>query len=99
MISIPDGNAPVTIDAGLHPILVDTADNHYLSEMLTGLKLCHRRLEVIYFGGCLSAETSIMEHARMVKTLAAGEFSVTRDLIETNWQMALNRMRSGPDGI
>lgn len=86
-------------DAKFHQVMVDAAGNAHLSEMLADLKLRHRRLEVIYFGGCLTATESVAEHARLVEALTVGEIAPAREFIKIHWQLALSRLRASAEQL
>lgn len=89
-----DGVKASEADAVFHDVYIDRADNHYLSEMLHDLKIKHRRLEVFYFGGCSCAEASVAEHDRIITAFKARDLEGAVQLIRSNWQTSLERLRS-----
>lgn len=94
--AIDDGNAlkASEADAAFHDVYIQKTRNPYLSDILHDLKIKHRRLEVYYFGGCSCAEASLAEHRNIVAAFRAKDLQKAVDLIRSNWQTSLERLRS-----
>ncbi len=79
-------------DSRFHAVLIEKTQNPYLIEILTDLKVKHRRLEVHYFEGCASASDSVREHAEIIAALREHHLERVRELIRHNWQKSLKRL-------
>lgn len=94
--AIDDGDAVKAseADAAFHDVYIQKTRNHYLGDILHDLKIKHRRLEVYYFDGCSCAEESLAEHHNIVAAFRAKDLQKAVDLIRSNWQTSLERLRS-----
>jgi DNA-binding GntR family transcriptional regulator len=86
-------------DRAFHDVVVRASGNPELARMLRGLKLKLRRIEVLYFGGCATAEESAEEHEEILEALRAGDHALAARAIERNYQESVGRaLRQGPSG-
>lgn len=80
-------------DAQFHDVYIKKSGNHYLVDILKDLKIKHRRLEVIYFGGCACASVSLDEHCQIVDALRSKDVDLAVKLIKSNWIGSLGRLQ------
>ncbi len=80
-------------DARFHEMYIKKSGNHYLIDIIQDLKVKHRRLEVIYFEGCVCASDSVDEHNKILAALELKNVDRTVAGIRTNWISSLDRQR------
>lgn len=80
------------IDRDFHLVFIRRSGNQELIKILQGLKLKLRRLEAAYFGRCLVAERSVIEHEQIIAVLAAQDFDAAMRAVEANWRNSLARL-------
>lgn len=86
------GGAASAADREFHRIFITSADNPELAGLLEGLKVKLRRLEAAYFGGCLIADHSLIEHHEILEALRDGDYGRAARATEANWQQSLARL-------
>jgi DNA-binding GntR family transcriptional regulator len=79
-------------DTDFHRQLVAGAGNPELAAIIESLKVRLRRVEITYFGGTVTAEPSVSEHARAIAALEAGDLDLAAAEIEDNWRSSLARL-------
>jgi len=84
-------------DYHFHEILIEKSNNPYLIDILEDLKLKFRRLEVYYFGGCITASDSVHEHEQLVGALRERNSESAQKLIKLNWDNSMKRTRTTYD--
>jgi DNA-binding GntR family transcriptional regulator len=85
-------------DAAFHAVIIEQAQNHYISSILTDLKIQHRRLEVQYFQDGFHALASVEEHQRIIESLRDGDLVGAQEIIQANWDKSLKRLhQAGQD--
>lgn len=96
-----DALAASLADTQFHRQVVAAAEEPELAEVIEGLKLRLRRVEITYFGGLAAAERSVEEHRRVVRALEAGDLDAAAHEIERNWRASLARLheRMGRDQV
>ena len=91
-------------DAGFHQVIIQAAQNHYITTILDDLKIQHRRLEVQYFQEDIPAKASVREHELIIEALRRGDLTRAQGVMRDNWAQSLDRLRgaardeSGPEG-
>ncbi len=80
-------------DALFHEIFILKSGNKYLIDILRDLKIKHRRLEVIYFGGCVCALDSAYEHDKILEAVKNKDINLAGKLIKLNWTNSLKRQK------
>lgn len=80
-------------DALFHDVYIQKTDNPHLIDILSDLKIKHRRLEVIYFEGYTCALESVEEHSRVLVALKAKDAQKAKNLVLSNWKASLDRLR------
>jgi len=80
-------------DTQFHDAYIKKSGNHFLIDILQDLKIKHRRLEVIYFGGCACASDSLDEHSQIVDALKSKDVDRAVKLIRSNWLGSLERLQ------
>lgn len=79
-------------DTDFHRQIVAGAGNPELAAIVDNLKVRLRRVEITYFGGTVTAEPSVIEHARAIAALEAGDLDAAAAQIEDNWRSSLARL-------
>lgn len=72
-------------DTAFHGVLLDLADNPYLSMALEPLQMHVRRLETLYWREFLPGQRSYSEHRRIIKAVAAHDAKAASELTQHNW--------------
>jgi DNA-binding GntR family transcriptional regulator len=85
------GIAASEADYEFHRVFIARSDNPDLVGMLENLKTKLRRLEAAYFGGCMIANHSVVEHRDVLEALEDDDHRCAARAVETNWQESLNR--------
>ncbi len=80
-------------DTAFHEIFILKSGNKYLIDILRDLKIKHRRLEVIYFGGCACALDSVYEHEKIIEAIKIRDEKLAGELIKLNWINSLKRQK------
>lgn len=81
-------------DAGFHDVYIKKSNNPHMIDILSDLKIQHRRLEVIYFEGCSCASESVAEHSLIIEALKTNNTQQVEHLILSNWKSSLGRLRT-----
>jgi DNA-binding GntR family transcriptional regulator len=84
-------------DADFHGLIILRADNHYISGILTDLKIQHRRLEVQYFQDGTQALASVEEHGRIIQALRDKDLERAQEITRENWDQSLARLQKAGD--
>jgi DNA-binding GntR family transcriptional regulator len=79
-------------DTEFHRQVVAAAHEPELAEIVDGLKLRLRRVEITYFGGLAAGERSVEEHRRVVSALRSDDLDGAAQAIEENWRSSLARL-------
>jgi DNA-binding GntR family transcriptional regulator len=81
-------------DDRFHGAILKAADNAYLSDVLTPLKVLARRFEHRFFGGAPTAGESLAEeHESLVAALRAGDADEAAWIAQHNWEKTLDYFR------
>lgn len=93
-LALENGEAATAskVDRDFHDVFVRRSANPELMKILKDLKIRLRRLETLYFGGCVVAAKSADEHGEILKALRNGDYRLAARAIETNWQESLKRI-------
>jgi len=93
--AVTKGDAVAAVDADtlFHQHLLEPADNRELQQIIHGIKVKLRRLELAYFGTNLIAEQSIKEHAAIIERLKLGDHAAAAQAVEANWNASLKRFK------
>ncbi|MFH1152983.1 MAG: GntR family transcriptional regulator [Pseudomonadota bacterium] len=81
-------------DARFHDVYIRRSGNYHLIGMLQDLKIKCRRVEVTYFQGTACGKYSLDEHYRIIDALGSGDLELARQVIRSNWQSSLKRLRN-----
>lgn len=79
-------------DRDFHSVFVRRSSNDDLVKILNDLKVRLRRLETMYFGGCVVADRSVAEHEEIIEALKSEDWKSATRAVETNWQESLKRI-------
>lgn len=79
-------------DRDFHSVFVRRSSNDDLVKILNDLKVRLRRLETMYFGGCVVADRSVAEHEEIIEALKSEDWKSAARAVETNWQESLKRI-------
>ena len=85
-------------DDQFHAIFIQRSGNTHLIDILEGLKIKCRRLEVHFFrelvpNGLSLAQSSIQEHTALVEALKAQNLSRAEQILHLNWEKSRERFR------
>jgi len=78
-------------DHDFHEALTRRSGNDELTRILRDLKLKLRRIEVLYFGGCVAADKSVEEHKEVLDALRANDYSRAAKAVEANYRKSVKR--------
>lgn len=91
------------LDDQFHKIIVDRADNPYISEFTAILQLHVRRLKYVYFqsGSMVPARASVEEHRAIIEALKDRDKEKAAAVMRRNWLRAMEtvakKIRKSPD--
>jgi DNA-binding GntR family transcriptional regulator len=80
-------------DARFHKVIIKKSENHHLANILQDLKLKHRRLELIYFNGCICALDSVNEHDQIIAALKVSDCDLAARLVQFNWMKTVEKLK------
>jgi DNA-binding GntR family transcriptional regulator len=80
-------------DAHFHDVIIKKSENHHLANILRDLKLKHRRLELIYFNGCVCASDSVNEHGQIIAALKVKDIERAARLVQLNWMKTVGKLK------
>lgn len=92
-----------------HPLEASRADNTFhdaflcrcgnpdLIRIIRDLKVKLRRLEIMYFGGHVLADRSVVEHEQVLRALESGDARAAARQVRANWENSLRRVTASPD--
>lgn len=91
--ALEDGDAVVASEADhdFHDALTRRSGNDELTRILRDLKLKLRRIEVLYFGGCVAADKSVEEHEELLDALRANDYPLAAKAVEANYRKSTKR--------
>ncbi|WP_165794216.1 FCD domain-containing protein [Deinococcus aerius] len=89
-----DDALALAADDGFHQVWVEAAGNRALAEVLGGLKLKLRRVELAYEA---RGERSLGEHTSMIEALRARQWDRAAALLRRNWRGSLERLTAQRD--
>lgn len=92
-----DAAAAARADREFHAALARASGNPELVDMLDGLKMKMRRLEIAFFHANLGRE-SLSEHRQIIRALRERDVERASRGIETNWTHGLARLTSQEPG-
>ena len=72
-------------DETFHNLLVQCADNPYVTSFITTLQLHVRRLKFRFFSQTLPGQTSVQEHADIIRALETQDADRLASTMEQNW--------------
>ena len=78
-------------DYDFHEVIVRSSENKELARILGSLKLKLRRIEVLYFGGTVTAKKSVGEHENILDALRNGDYARAAAAIEANYKQSVER--------
>jgi DNA-binding GntR family transcriptional regulator len=81
-------------DARFHNVIIKKSENHHLANILKDLKLKHRRLELIYFNGCICALDSVNEHHQIITALKVSDCDRAAKLVQLNWMKTVEKLKA-----
>lgn len=86
-------------DDEFHGVFIRQCGNIHLMDILDGLKIRCRRLEVCYFRefshkDLSSVHSSIQEHLSLVAALRSHDFARAEQILHDNWEKSRDRFRS-----
>lgn len=84
-------------DTAFHRLLTDPERNPELALILESLKVRLRRLEVAYFVGTATGESSVAEHDRVIAAIEDGQLDAAADELAKNWRASLKRLQQRVD--
>ncbi|MGF1471744.1 MAG: GntR family transcriptional regulator [Rubrobacteraceae bacterium] len=79
-------------DRAFHEVFVRRSGSEDLIKILNELKMRLRRLEVLYFGGCVVAGKSVAEHEEILEALRSKDYVWAAAAVEANWKESLKRI-------
>ncbi|KKB38718.1 GntR family transcriptional regulator [Bacillus thermotolerans] len=91
-IRTEDDFSALKIDEEFHQIIVDTANNPYISNLLSSLQAHVRRL--FFHNSIVLTEQSIEEHRTIIGALKQGDVEAVSSVMKTNWLRAIEEFRS-----
>lgn len=81
-------------DDQFHGAILEAADNPYLSDALTPLKVLTRRFENRFFGSApVFGESLVAEHEELIAALRAGDGDAAARIAQHNWEKSLDYFR------
>ncbi|MCP3890109.1 MAG: GntR family transcriptional regulator [Desulfobulbaceae bacterium] len=86
-----DPEAASRADKKFHSIFIERSKNFHLINILEDLKVRYRRLEVQYFEGLSIAESSVLEHKKLISAFKAGDSELANKILISNWKRNLER--------
>lgn len=91
--ALEDGDAVVASEADhdFHDALTRRSGNDELTRILRDVKLKLRRIEVLYFGGCVAADKSVEEHEELLDALRANDYPLAAKAVEANYRKSTKR--------
>ncbi len=92
-----DTFAALEADEQFHNVIVDLADNPYLTPLVATLHRHVRRLRYTFFrdvSASAFADASVSEHAAIIKALEAGDAGEAGRLMRQNWLRPMDEMRA-----
>lgn len=92
-----DAARALAADDAFHQVWVEAAGNRALAEVLGGLKLKLRRVELAYLGHEARGERSLGEHTSMIEALRARQWDWAAALLRRNWRGSLERLTTQRD--
>ncbi|AOV07173.1 GntR family transcriptional regulator [Sporosarcina ureilytica] len=80
------------IDEAFHQIIGDTANNPYITSLVSNLQAHVRRL--FFHNSIVLTESSIQEHADIIRLMKNGEGENASSIMRGNWLRAIEEFRS-----
>lgn len=77
--------AAMQADETFHHLLVECADNAYVTRFISTLQLHVRRLKFRFFSQTLPGQTSVQEHADIIRALKIEDRDCLASTMEENW--------------
>jgi DNA-binding GntR family transcriptional regulator len=90
-LEVGDAKAAALFDSQLHECFIAACGNPELQAIIRNLKTNQIRLEIHYWSGGSLAQTSVLEHARLIEALERGDLKTARRELENNYVRALER--------
>ena len=80
------------IDDEFHTLIVDAADNPYITSLITTLQLHVRRLKYVFFQDALLSHTSVDEHSQLIEAFERRDFHTAAEVMKLNWLRPMNEL-------
>ena len=72
-------------DEEFHDLIVETAENHYITAFVGTLQLHIRRLKYRFFTHALPGDASVLEHEELIRAFETKDLDRLGTVMEANW--------------
>lgn len=80
------------IDDEFHNLIVDLADNPYITTLISTLQLHVRRLKYVFFQDALLSHTSATEHSQIIEAFEQKDSHTAAEVMKLNWMRLMNQL-------